>query len=279
LLAQEGTGAIGASEAAEKAGVSLAGARRALDRMAETGFVRHVGGGHSRRYALRDDDPVTDAIRNLFRDESQRYLLLRARIRQVVEQMPEIKAAWTEQWPVRAGVPLTIGVLTDARSSTYLGEQLRSRVAELERDFDLIVEFGLFTPADLPATLSDEYDLLAGYLDTGHRTTDKRHSERDARTAKLSREIAEMIDRDPSLVQRASRYLDFLLAEDQGAAAHDIREWKDILANYSRQRLKEFLASDSPRAQRLRQSSPFFAALSPDQRNQLLAEEDGESDS
>lgn len=270
VLADEALEPIGAADAAERAGLSPAGARRSLERLADTGFVRRIGGGHAKRYALRESGPVVSALRNLFRDENLRYLSLRTQIRKAIEQLPEIQAAWAGALPMGVGAPLQINLLTDARSSTYLGEQLRSRLAGIEREFDLIIEIALFTRADLPDNLPENVDLLAGYHDTGRRTSDTTHAERDARTARYSEEIAKMIDRDPSLIKRASRYLDFLLEDEQGAAAHDLREWKELLGTHSPQRLKEFLVADSPRAIRLRQSSPFFAVLSPAERDQLM---------
>ena len=66
------------------------------------------------------------------------------------------------------------------------------------------------------------------------------------------------------------QHLDRLLMDDQGTAEHDLREWRDILGSYSLRRLQDFLVSSSSRAIRLRQSSPFFAALTADERDQIL---------
>ncbi len=66
------------------------------------------------------------------------------------------------------------------------------------------------------------------------------------------------------------RQLDRILLEEHGAAQHDLREWKAILESYSLKRLQDFLASSSSRAVRLRQSSPFFAALTADERDKVL---------
>jgi hypothetical protein len=60
------------------------------------------------------------------------------------------------------------------------------------------------------------------------------------------------------------------LKEDQGTATGDIKEWRDILENYSIQRLSKFLTSSSERANRLRQSNPFFAILKPDEKARLV---------
>jgi hypothetical protein len=57
--------------------------------------------------------------------------------------------------------------------------------------------------------------------------------------------------------------------EDHGMANKDLKEWRDILEMYSIQRLSRFLTSTSKRANRLRQSNPFFAILNPDEKAQL----------
>ena len=103
------------------------------------------------------------------------------------------------------------------------------------------------------------------------------HSDREQRALRLSQGIAILLDRDPSLTRRATGHLERALDEDQGAAAHDLREWHAILSQYSNERLREFLVSTTSRARRLRQSSPFFAVLNPDERDEILQFLEGES--
>lgn len=277
VLADEVIGPIGTSEAAERAGLTLAGARRALVRLAKTGFVQRVGGGRSQRYVLREADPITSTIRELFRNESKRYRDLRTQAREALENLPEIQAAWIDSPPTQVGKPLQIGILSDSRSLAYLGDQVRKRLAEIERQFDVIIEIRTFSRADAPEDFLDGAELLAGYIDTGVSISDRTHAERDERAARFSSAIAEILDSDPSLIKRASRYLEFLLEDSQGSASHDLREWHDILTRYSTQRIKDFLVAETPRAKRLRQSSPFFAVLDPDERNKLTAAADNMS--
>jgi hypothetical protein len=86
----------------------------------------------------------------------------------------------------------------------------------------------------------------------------------------LSRKLAEAIENDVSLVRRAKEHVQRMLRKDHGSATKDIKEWRDILESYSIRRLSRFLTAASERANRLRQSSPFFAILSTDERNQLF---------
>jgi hypothetical protein len=69
---------------------------------------------------------------------------------------------------------------------------------------------------------------------------------------------------------RAKAHIDRLLKEDPGTATKDLTEWRDILDLYSPQRLSMFLTSSSERANRLRQSNPFFAILNADERSRLI---------
>jgi hypothetical protein len=60
--------------------------------------------------------------------------------------------------------------------------------------------------------------------------------------------------------------------EGQGTANSDIGEWRQLLEAYSPERLRELLVSKSSRADRLRRSSPFFAILTPDERDRMMKE-------
>lgn len=269
LLAAEVSGPVGTPEAADQTGLTKAGARRALRKLVRTGFVEEIGGGTAQRFQLRDD-PVTDQIRSLFRVERDRYHRLTSQLRAVLGSLTEIQTAWIDAPPTRPGHPLHVGILSDTRSLNYLEEQVRQRINEIESDFELTIEIHLFSPADAPDVPWSEIVLLAGHVQRSMPVIGSSHSDRIERAALVSRLVADLIQRDSTLLARAIRYVDFQLEGDIGSASHDLREWHDILSRYSPQRLAEFLRSDTPRAQRLRQSSPFFAILNPEEREVLL---------
>jgi DNA-binding Lrp family transcriptional regulator len=271
LLAAEVSGPVGTPDAAEQTGLTEAGARRALRKLVRTGFVEELGGGRAQRFQLRRD-PLTEQVRGLFRAEMDRYQQLTKRLRDLLVSLPEIRVAWLDAPPTRVGHPMHIGVLSDSRSLTYLEEEVRQRINEIEREFDLTIEMRFFSPADAPEVAWADAVLLAGHVNEPPRHTGATHSERTDRTARISHLIADLIQRDSTLVARATRYVAFLLEGDQGSASHDLREWSGILSHYSTHRLGEFLRSDTARAQRLRQSSPFFAVLTPEERETLLDE-------
>jgi CRISPR/Cas system CMR subunit Cmr6 (Cas7 group RAMP superfamily) len=102
------------------------------------------------------------------------------------------------------------------------------------------------------------------------RTKPSTHKEKDQHMLELSYKLAEAIENDTSFVRRAKEHVQRMLKKNHGSATKDIKEWRDILESYSIRRLSRFLTSTSERANRLRQSSPFFAILNNDERNQLL---------
>lgn len=112
--------------------------------------------------------------------------------------------------------------------------------------------------------------LLAGTpLRTGDAPpgTGRTHREREIRALRMSHAIAELLEKDPSLARRAVRHIERVLRDDPGTAGQALEEWKAILSSYSLQRIREFLVAQSSRAERLRQSSPFFAVLTPEERD------------
>lgn len=273
ILSNEVVGPITTADAAERAGLTEAGARRALSRLAKTGFVRRVGGGRSQQFALREADPLASHLITLFQRESDRYQALLSGLRGILESLVDVRLAWIDAPPARAGEALHIGVLGDSQSLSWVGDELRRQIAEIEDTFELTIEVHRFTRADAPEISWDEVTLLAGVPEAAASLQDPglaSHSDRDERALRWSAAIASLLDRDPSLTRRATSHIQRILAEDQGAAAHDLREWLAILTQYSNERLREFLVSTTSRAQRLRQSTPFLAVLNPDERDAVL---------
>jgi len=281
VLADDVSGPIGVAEAAEMTGLTEAGARRALGRLERTGFVQRTGGGHTRQYALRESEWMSGQLRGLFRTERERHRALFDRIRDVFEDLPEIRVSWIDAVPKELGQPLHLGVQADSRSLTYLNEEIRKRIGAIEQEFDLTIEVHTFSRADTPDVSWDRTEILTGQvpLEANHPgAEDRAHDARERRAARMSESIAAIVDRDPSIIKRAQQHLERVLAEDRGPAMHDLREWKDILDHYSRRRIREFLVSSTPRAERLRQSSPFFAVLTPEEREDVLADLEGGSE-
>lgn len=273
VLATEVVGPISTPDAAERAGLTEAGARRALGRLCKTGFVKRVGGGRSQQFALREADLLVEHLDALFRSEMNRYDMLLSGIREILRDLAEAQMAWIDAPPGRVGEPLHIGVVGSSESLSWVGDEIRRRIASIEEAFELTIEVHSFTRADVPELNWDEVTLLAGVPPIGAEAGGRgaaSHTDRDQRALRMSHAIRRLLDRDPSLSKRAIWHLERVLDGDPGAASHDLREWHAIISQYSQGRLLEFLVSATSRAQRLRQSSPFFAVLTPDERDEVL---------
>ncbi len=280
VLSTEVVGPITAPDAAERTGLTEAGARRALGRLSKTGFVRRVGGGRSQQFALRDGDPLTEQLVALFRCEEDRHEELFRHLREALRMVAEVRLAWVDAPPGRIGEPLHIGLIGGSESLSWVTIELRRLIAPIEERFDLTIEVHHFTLADAPDLPWAQTTLLAGVPPVDVTTAGPRaprHLDRDQRALRLSRAIRRLLNRDPSLARRALSHVDRILRADPGTASQDLREWHAILSQYSQERLQQFLVSSTSRAQRLRQSSPFHAVLNPDERDEILRSLERES--
>lgn len=276
VLVHDVGGAVGVTEAARMAGLSTAGARKAFENLERLGVVARAGSGRAQKFGPKDGHPYLPLMRQLFEEEQTQYEELIRQLRQLV-MMPEIRDAWLEDPTGEPHQGLQLSVIAESSALSWLGPELRARLAETERRFDLIVEVSVFTRADDFIVPVDAIRLSVSGDDLkSGRPTAATHPESDERSLLMARAIAELIKSDPSLVRRALRHTDLLLREDQGTATGDIAEWRSLLQTYSTERLRDLLVSRSSRAERLRRSSPFFAVLTPEERDRVIREASGE---
>lgn len=264
---------LGASDAARLAGLTPVGARKALERLVESGVIERVGSGRTPQYGLRGQEPVVQALGLLFTREQERYDSFVSFLQNALADMPEIRTAWLSELPMGAGEPIEINVVAEARAINWIGAELRSRLVRFEKESDLIVEVALFTRADSPTHGPHAVFLRSMEADQKPpvRQPAQSHAQTEERSLLMARAIAELIRSDPSLITRAKHHLNRLLHDDQGMATGDIAEWRQLLETYSSKRLRQLLVSHSSRANRLRQSSPFFAILTAEERDRLIA--------
>jgi predicted transcriptional regulator len=277
VLANDVYGPLTESNVAERAGLTKPGAHKALKRLIQSGFVVRVGGGRKHQYELRRSDKLVKAILKLFQSEKDRYETLLSAIKKRIEKLvPYPSSAWIQEFPNEFGDPILMGVLHKTKRLANYIHRLRKQLHQVEQEFELTIEVSGYTKADLPNLEADKVTLLYGYLPFADKhsqemySTPLTHEERDQRMLELSSKLAEAIEHDTSLVRRAKEYIQRMLRKDHGSATKDIEEWRDILESYSIQRLSRFLTATSERANRLRQSNPFFAILNSDERSRLL---------
>ncbi|NOQ49793.1 MAG: hypothetical protein GQ553_03925 [Nitrosomonadaceae bacterium] len=264
-------GPVGITEAAKKAGLTPAGTRKAMETLERLGVASRVGTGRAQKFAPKEGNPYLSLFRELFTLEQRQHEELLRELRDAVG-IPEIRDAWLRDLSTEPSHPLELGVVTEARSISWIGPELRVRLASLEKRFNLLIELNVFTRADSPEIPNDAVMLwgLGAGADVDRPSGVQTHAESAERSLRMARAIAELLKSDPSLIRRAIHYTCRLLHEGQGTANSDIGEWRQLLETYSPERLRELLVSKSSRAERLRRSSPFFAVLTPDERDLML---------
>jgi hypothetical protein len=91
------------------------------------------------------------------------------------------------------------------------------------------------------------------------------HHLREIQSLQMHRRIAAMMERDPdAVIGKALRNLHAWAAHPHGSAMEPVfKEWLDLLARMEPSEIAAFIVSDSERAVRLRQSTPFAGVLSP----------------
>jgi len=273
VLVHEVAGPVSVTEAAKRAGLSRGGARNTLERLERLGAAIRIGTGRSSEYGPKEGTPYLGPLRQLFESEQQEYEELIQQLRKALA-MPEVRDAWIGNLPVEPGGALELNVVAETKAIRWIGPELRTRLVETEKQLRFIVEVAVFTSADDPGIPKDAIILAGpGIVAKTHRPPGAQtHSESEERSFRMAQAIAEMIKADPSLIRRALRYTNRLLHEGQGMASGDIGEWRQLLETYSPKQLRDLLVARSSRADRLRRSLPFFAVLTPEERDRMMKE-------
>jgi len=98
------------------------------------------------------------------------------------------------------------------------------------------------------------------------------HERIDRINLAMDRLTAAKIRKDPSLVNIAKANLRRWMERDSGFLHPAHAEWLDILQFLEPTELADFIESDTPKANRLRQSTPFTGILTEDERLAILRE-------
>jgi hypothetical protein len=283
---------IGISELSRRASLQASGVARICPRLEDLGVIEAVGrGARNRQYRRSGRYALGNLLVSLFREERAHGERVLQDVRSAVQRFPT-RSAWIEG-PVargadRAGDTLVVGALVEAANVESLRAGLWSALLNIQTVHDVTIELRLYTLADLKTLdarrrreLAEALPLMGpSPLDVAELGASKgpggkggrRHADLDARSKEVAQAIAQRVRHDPSLVEEARRYIDRRAAAASPGERLELEEWRGILTSMSVPRLCRFLVQDDARATRLRQSSPFLAVLSPEERRAILAE-------
>jgi DNA-binding Lrp family transcriptional regulator len=280
------------AELAREAGLSPPGAWRSLLALEEAGIVELLGAAAGHRARLRVAHPLCEPLRALFRSEASRYEQLFAQLRAACDSLlPPPVSAWIESADLDSpalSAELTFCALAPARGVDSVRAGLETALADIERTADVLIGVRELTRADLEALddaararLSDAVPIYGPHPNalvnfskssTASGNPFRVHPHHDARSRALARAIADALRRDPSILERARSSIEARIERASHAERHELREWLRILRSGSPAAVRRFLSSQTERATRLRQSLPFFDALTQAERDQVLAD-------
>ncbi len=260
---------IGVTLIADTVGLTKAGARKAVGSLLKSGIIQEYGSERQRQYSLRSGDGLPVAIISLFEAERKQFSRLGTRIRASVDALTVFpRSVWMENRIHDNPMVLEIGFWSAVRDVATIKSSLRKALYAVEAEFNLTIELEGYTDAELPVMHADNVSLVFGHLpenESERQQSTLSHRDVDQRADVWARQLTRLVRNDPTLVTRATRWLENRLAEGVGTATQDLDEWLNILKTYSKQQLLQFLVSESSRSHRLRQSSPFPAVLDREQ--------------
>lgn len=281
----------GAGEIARRAQLTAAGVRRTLSDLVRAGIVKPVGVGPRKLYQIRSEHPLAGTLAGMFAAERDRVDAVFEGIRTVVDGLrPTPLAAWLQGSVAteedRSGEPIVVGVLVASDELPNPSRAIKAALEDVETRADVAIEVVRWTPAELDTATPDEGRVLAAATpllgpppsrflpaptraDT-HRSQKHAESYQDARALALAAAIAEKLQDDPTLLDRARKQLARRLRTASPQQAVELVEWDHLLATTSVPRLRRLLVDPGPRATRLRQSLPLLNMLTTQEREAAL---------
>ena len=285
---------IGISELSRQIEMDRAGVWRAVSVLEELGVVEGDGSGKERRLRLRRQYPLSRNLSDLFRAERVRFEKFRAELASVAANLrPPAESVWIEG-PIATGGDqmgdyIHVGLLAHSKDVGRLADTFSRKVTPIQKQFDVPIEVRGLTKADISTadakTLKSlgEAVLIAGVPPTAfipggpkdqrrQRSEATFHKQREEESLILAKAVAVRLRKNPSLVQRALRYVNERLRQSSPREAKELHAWRRILQTYSPARIRKFLTDEGETATRLRQSSPFMAVLLPKERLEIAQE-------
>ncbi len=285
VLAAEATGSLHPSEAAARAGMTESGARKILHRLTRTGLVERTGNGRKNRFVFCREGALAKELARLFEVERNRSEVLAQALRRTIRGLSKPpEAAWVQDF--LAGWPdcQEVGVFDEAGLPAPLLEELREGLVRVEEEFEIVLEVRGFSMDEIASVDWSKAMVLRGTppgvesggveaaavrgRDSGDDPLSG-NGKLNPESPEFSGALVALLEENLSVLRRARENVREKLDKREPGNGHDLWEWQKILDTYPFPRLLHFLESDSPRAVRLRECSPFPAVLSDEEKAQL----------
>ena len=260
------------------------GARKALQRLTRTGLVERTGNGEKNQFVFYGEGALAQELTRLFQVERERGEAFAQALRKTISRLsnpPEI--AWARDFLAGWTDRQEVAVFCLDESSVECVEALKERLVEVEREFEVSLEVHPFSARELDEVNWREVVVLRGTppgAPVPYPTEDPRRrssgespfsaaGKLNPESPEFSGALVALLEENLSVLRRARENVRGRLGESRNGHSHDLWEWQKILDTFSLPRLLNFLGSETPRALRLRECSPFPEVLSDEEKVRL----------
>ena len=276
VLAAETSRLLRPPEIGIRAGMTESGARRGLRRLARTGLVEQLENGTGSGYRLSRENPLAREVARLFDVERSRCEALAGTLRGVLRTLPAPpRAAWLQEFLGGWSDCQEVAVSWGSETPEAVLTELKDRLTEVEDAFDVALEVRAVPQAEIAEVDGSEVVTLIGDLPNpaGGPSRENPIADRgrlNPESPEFSEALVALLEENLSVIRRARECVRGQLGDRPNGHVQDLWEWQKILDTFSFPRLLHFLGSDSPRAVRLRECSPFPTVLSEEEKARLI---------
>lgn len=256
------------------------GARRTLQRLVQTGLVEKTGEGKGTQYVLCREGMLARQVARLFEVERDWGNALVQTLRKTLQGLRNPpKVAWARDCSTEGSDSREVAVFWEGVVRTDWLADLEEHLTAVEENFESSLEIRNYSRDEMDEVDWSEVVMLLGASRVdGATAPGETASVADAQTGtgnldpespEFSGALVALLEEDLSVLRRARENVQGRLKRERNGNGYDLWEWQKILDTFSLPRLLSFLGSESPRAVRLRECSPFPAVLSQEERARL----------
>jgi len=242
--------------------------------------VEQAENGRGHQFEFSRDFPLAREVARLFEAERDRGKALVRAVGEVVrglEPIPEM--VWMQDYLTGWADCQEVAVFNgEELPESWVGE-LEERLVEVEEDFQVDLEVRVYSLSELREV---DWPTVVRVVGAPPESvvpspgTSAAGEHKGAGNGKLnpsspefSGALVALLEENLSVLRRAREKVRGELDQPRNGNGHELWEWQKILDTFSFPRLLNFLGSDSPRAVRLREYSPFPEILSDEEKIRL----------
>jgi hypothetical protein len=259
-------------------------ARKVLHRLTRTGLVEQTPNGRGNRFAFSRQGSLAREVARLFEVERDRASALQQSLRKAVRGLRNPPAlAWVQEFLAGWADRQEVAFFHPGDLQPQWLEELKERLVEVEEEFEVVLEVRAFSRNDLSGVDWSRTVMLAGVAPgMGDRPSSPEahpqapdpenghgNGKLNPRSSEYSGALVALLEENLSVLRRARENVRGQLREGPNGHGYDLWEWQKILDTFSLPKLLNFLGSETPRALRLRECSPFPEVLSEEEKARL----------